>query len=292
MLDDVCVDGTHGSSAQLHAEGRSCREDLPQCRTHQLAHVRFLGHLHRELLVCGEFEYERLTIGVHVDLSITPTANTWTQIDVPLDGLGTTQVTYLYWFNATAGAQATFSIDDVAFVASGLPTPTPPGPVAGPALQVDVANGRHPISDFIYGMNFADEALATALRLPVRRWGGNATTRYNWRTDTSNHASDWYFENIPNDNPNPAALPDGSSSDRFVEENLRAGAETLLTVPLIPSALPRSPCGKTALVIAMPLAMSIEAPTAWTTRKAMSASALGAAPQRAEPRVNTTNPAA
>ena len=52
-------------------------------------------------------------------------------------------------------------------------------------------------------MNFADEALAAELRLPVRRWGGNATTRYNWQTDTSNHASDWYFENIPNDNAEP-----------------------------------------------------------------------------------------
>lgn len=171
--------------------------------------------------------------GAHVDLSITPAANAWTQVDAPLDALGTTQVTYVYWFNATAGAQATFSVDDVAFVASGLPTPTPLGPAAGPALQVDAGSGRHPISAFIYGMNFADEALATALRLPVRRWGGNATTRYNWRTDTSNRASDWYFENIPNDHPNPAALPDGSSSDRFVEENQRAGAATLLTVPLI-----------------------------------------------------------
>jgi hypothetical protein len=142
-------------------------------------------------------------------------------------------VNYLHWFNNTAGAQATFSVDDIAFVASGLPTPTPLGPTAGPALQVDAASGRHAISELIYGMNFADEALATALRLPVRRWGGNATTRYNWRTDTSNRAADWYFENIPNDNANPAALPDGSSSDLFVEENLRAGAETLLTIPLI-----------------------------------------------------------
>lgn len=171
--------------------------------------------------------------GAHVDLSITPVANTWTQVNAPLDALGTTQVTYVYWFNATAGAQATFSVDDVSFVSSGLPTPTPLGPVAGPALQVNAGSGRHPISELIYGMNFADEALATALRLPVRRWGGNATTRYNWRTDTSNRASDWYFENIPNDNANPAALPAGSSSDRFVEENLRAGAETLLTIPLI-----------------------------------------------------------
>ena len=60
--------------------------------------------------------------------------------------LGTTQVTYMHWFNNTAGAQATFYVDDVAFVASGLPTPTPLGPVAGPALHVDAASGRHAIS--------------------------------------------------------------------------------------------------------------------------------------------------
>ncbi|MEO8605714.1 MAG: glycoside hydrolase family 44 protein [bacterium] len=164
---------------------------------------------------------------------VTPTANAWTMVDVPLAGLATTQITYVSWFNNSPGAQATFSVDDVAFVASGLPTPTPLGPVAGPALQIDAAAARHSISPYIYGMNFADEGLAAELRLPVRRWGGNATTRYNWQTDTSNRASDWYFENIPNDNANPGALPDGSSSDQFVESNRRVGADTLLTIPLI-----------------------------------------------------------
>ena len=109
----------------------------------------------------------------------------------------------------------------------------PPAAQAGPVLTVDAAASRHPINPDIYGMNFADEALAEELRLPVRRWGGNATTRYNWRTDTANRASDWYFENIPNDNPDPDALPDGSTSDRFVEQDLRTGTKTLLTVPLI-----------------------------------------------------------
>jgi hypothetical protein len=151
--------------------------------------------------------------GVSTRRSVTPAAGAWTQVDVALAPLGTAQVTYVYWFNNSAGAQATFYVDDVAFVASGNPTPTPVGPMAGPALRVDVGSARHPISPYIYGMNFADEGLAAELRLPVRRWGGNATTRYNWQTDTSNHASDWYFENIPNDNANPAALPDGSSSD-------------------------------------------------------------------------------
>ena len=171
--------------------------------------------------------------GVSTIQAVTPVAGTWTRIDVPLAPLGTTQITYIYWFNNTAGAQPVFYVDDVAFAASGNPTPTPQGPVAGPALSVNALSGRHPINADIYGMNFPDAGLAAELRLPVGRWGGNATTRYNWQTDTSNHANDWYFENIPNDNANPAALPDGSSSDQFIDQNRSTGTDTLLTVPLI-----------------------------------------------------------
>ena len=172
--------------------------------------------------------------GASITQNVTPAAGAWTQVDVPLWGLGQpAQVTYVSWFNNTGGAQSTYYLDDISFVASGAPTPTPVPPGTGPALSIDVSAGRHPISPFIYGMNFADENLAAELALPVRRWGGNSTTRYNWQTDTSNHASDWYFENIPNDNGNPAALPDGSSSDRFVDQDRRTGTATLMTVPLI-----------------------------------------------------------
>lgn len=103
----------------------------------------------------------------------------------------------------------------------------------GPALEVDLRLDRHPISPHIYGMNFVDEALAAELSLPVRRWGGNATTRYHYRYDTTNRASDWFFENIAEANDNPEALPDGSSTDRFVEQDRRTGTDTVLTVPLI-----------------------------------------------------------
>ena len=113
--------------------------------------------------------------------------------------------------------------------ASILPAPV----AAGPALTVNAGGARYPINPLIYGMNFASEALASELRLPVNRWGGNATTRYNWQNDTSNRANDWYFENIPNDNAHPELLPDGSSSDLFVEQNRRTSTQTLLTVPLI-----------------------------------------------------------
>lgn len=163
---------------------------------------------------------------------VTPVANTWTQVDVPLAGLS--QVTLLAWFNNTAGAQPVFYVDDVTFVSSGAPTATPqPTPVSGLALSVDVGANRHAISPLIYGMNWADETLAADLDLPVRRWGGNAVTRYNWQNDTENHAVDWFFENIPNDNANPALLPNGSTSDKFVEQDRRTQTKTIMTLPLI-----------------------------------------------------------
>ncbi|SBT44864.1 glycoside hydrolase family 44 protein [Micromonospora auratinigra] len=115
----------------------------------------------------------------------------------------------------------------------GLALPAPALAASGPALAVDATTGRHPISPYVYGMNFADEALARDLRLPVHRYGGNATTRYNFRADTSNRAGDWYFENIPNDNADPASLPDGSETDRFVAQNKATGAATVMTVPMI-----------------------------------------------------------
>ncbi|HVT15107.1 MAG TPA: glycoside hydrolase family 44 protein [Thermoanaerobaculia bacterium] len=104
---------------------------------------------------------------------------------------------------------------------------------AAVSVSVDPGAKRHPISPLIYGVNFGDDAQAAALRWPVRRWGGNATTRYSWQDDIANRASDWFFYNIENANANPGALPDGSASDVFVDRTRAAGGEPLITVPLI-----------------------------------------------------------
>src|SRR5262249_41475709 len=106
------------------------------------------------------------------------------------------------------------------------------GAASGPAVTVDAAAGVHPISDDIYGMHLAPEALAQELALPVRRWGGNSTTRYNWQIDTYNTGSDWFFENIPNPLPVGRTLPDGSAADQFVEQDRRTGTRTILTIPM------------------------------------------------------------
>ncbi|HOE42469.1 MAG TPA: glycoside hydrolase family 44 protein [Rhodoferax sp.] len=121
-----------------------------------------------------------------------------------------------------------FSFAALAFSAPMLAAAT------GPALSIDAAAGQRAINPDIYGVNeLSDEALATELRLPVRRWGGNTTSRYNWQIDTYNTGLDWYFENIPLANANVAALPSGSSTDRFVEQNQRTGSRTLMTVPTL-----------------------------------------------------------
>ncbi len=160
-----------------------------------------------------------------IEQDISPLANTWTRVDISLVDLGSPRSVYsISWFNNTAGAQPTFYLDDLAFVDSGAPTPTAAPPGVGPALSVDAAAGQHSISPYIYGINFASEAVAASVNLPVRRWGGNSTSRYNWQNDTTNTGSDWYFENVPEE---------AGAADNFVRQDLRTGTKTLLTVPLI-----------------------------------------------------------
>ena len=161
-------------------------------------------------------------------------SNAWTQVNVPLSALGSpATLSDLYWEDTTGGAQPMFYLDDIVLVSRTGPPLPPPPPGTGPGLNIDVNAGRHPISEGIYGMNFADEQMAVELRLPVRRWGGNSTSRYNWQNDTYNTGSDWYFENIREDNSNPSALPDGSAADLFVEQDRRTATKTLMTVPII-----------------------------------------------------------
>ncbi len=105
---------------------------------------------------------------------------------------------------------------------------------AASKLSVDAAAQRHPISSYIYGVNeYSESGLQTIMRIPLQRFGGDATTRYNWKLDTYNSGSDWYFHNFSFDNPNPSTLPDGSYFDRLHERDLKAGALTIGTIPVV-----------------------------------------------------------
>jgi hypothetical protein len=170
-----------------------------------------------------------------------PAAGTWTHVSIPLTDLGSpTQIGDITFQDGSGGTQPTFYLDDIVLTGAAV---APPPPGVGPLLQIDVLSSRRYIDPGIYGMNFADEALATELALPVRRWGGNSTSRYNWQTSVTNKGSDWYFENNPDD-VTVANLPNGSASDLFVDQDRRTGTKSIITVPLIgwtaKSSSPRS----------------------------------------------------
>ncbi|MEW9528511.1 glycoside hydrolase family 44 protein [Microbispora sp. NPDC049125] len=95
---------------------------------------------------------------------------------------------------------------------------------AGPTLSVDLSAARHAISPDVYGMNGADPAFAAEIGLPVARWGGNTSTRYNFKNHTYNTGSDWYFENI-------VAGPD-NTVEAFVKTNRDRGTKQVVTVPM------------------------------------------------------------
>jgi hypothetical protein len=105
-------------------------------------------------------------------------------------------------------------------------------PEADPAvtLNVDVSANRKAISPYVYGLNFAKQAFAAEISLPVRRWGGNLTTRYNWQVNGFNHGSDWFFHNNTSFDPYTGA---NQTADDWVTENEATGAQSLLTLPMI-----------------------------------------------------------
>jgi hypothetical protein len=104
---------------------------------------------------------------------------------------------------------------------------------AGPALTVNAAAGNSPISPYIYGMNFPASDLQQELQLPISRFGGNRTSRYNWFTNTSGAGVDWYFENRAEPTTSGQTPPNGSWTDQYHEANLATNTETLLTMPMV-----------------------------------------------------------
>jgi hypothetical protein len=163
-------------------------------------------------------------------------AETWVLVELWLDEREFDPeyefVTGLYIKN-DADLVRPFYVDDVNIITldqlKGVETVTE----APLLIAIDVERDTRPISPFIYGMNFAEPDVIEALQIPINRWGGNATTRYNWQIDATNRGSDWYFMNTPNENDNPDTLPSSSAVNAVIASNQALGAETLLTIPTI-----------------------------------------------------------
>ncbi len=90
-------------------------------------------------------------------------------------------------------------------------------------VTVDPDKITHKISPYIYGASAVNPERAAELGLTTVRWGGNRSSRYNWKVGADNAGSDWYFLN--------GKAPRWSE---FIAANRRAHLGSYLTVPLLP----------------------------------------------------------
>jgi hypothetical protein len=107
-----------------------------------------------------------------------------------------------------------------------------PALAEGPALSVDTLAVTHAISPLVYGMNdfSLNPSVQAQVHLPIDRWGGDHTTRYNYLLDVLNSGDDYFFENSNNGNKN---APDRSELNAQVERDKKLGSMTMVTMPLI-----------------------------------------------------------
>jgi hypothetical protein len=95
-------------------------------------------------------------------------------------------------------------------------------------VTVDAAASRHPISPYIYGVCFGNADELKALNFTINRYGGNASSRYNWTNNSYNNGNDWYFESSPAKDQTP-----GKDIDDIVGGSRAAGAQPMVSIPMI-----------------------------------------------------------
>src|SRR5262245_29033606 len=95
-------------------------------------------------------------------------------------------------------------------------------------ITVDVNSGRHAIDPRIYGIAYGTTAQLSELNVPLNRYGGNNSSRYNWQLNADNRGQDWYFESIGD-----ASSAAGERGDTFISTTQAGGARAMITVPMM-----------------------------------------------------------
>lgn len=97
------------------------------------------------------------------------------------------------------------------------------------SVTIDALANRHDISPYIYGVNFPpDTNYIQQTGATLIRWGGNASSRYNWKNFDTNAAADWYFDNRPMGDP-----PLYQDSAQFVSNISATGALPIMSMPML-----------------------------------------------------------
>jgi hypothetical protein len=141
------------------------------------------------------------------------------------DSAVTGGTTYYYVVSVTTSAGVSPNSPEVAA------TPAGPGGTAV-NINIDTLTNRHYISPYVYGGSFIKDTASIAdSGISVVRWGGNATSNYNWQLGTYNAAADWYYEDFLLGAPfnNPA----DRDSAQFIRDVQAAGSTVLTTMSMM-----------------------------------------------------------
>jgi hypothetical protein len=107
--------------------------------------------------------------------------------------------------------------------AAAAPAAAPP--TTNVAVTVNVLSNRHPISPYIYGASFPPStAYIKTGGVTLSRWGGNNSSRYNWKLNAKNDDADWYFENFSWGSPDSAG---------YISQAVAGGAAPIMTIPML-----------------------------------------------------------
>jgi hypothetical protein len=95
--------------------------------------------------------------------------------------------------------------------------------------NVDVTRPGHTIPDAIYGACELPPEKVAAYRIPLIRWGGNRSSRLNWKLNADAAGRDWFFKN----GGRKVADPADGGWPRFLRTNREVGASGYTTVPML-----------------------------------------------------------
>jgi hypothetical protein len=90
-------------------------------------------------------------------------------------------------------------------------------------------SSQHPISPYIYGINFASSIDGVPTDLTLDRTGGNRWTAYNWETNASNAGSDYLYQN---DNYVSSSKEPGIAVSDLIAKDQKKGMASMVTVQM------------------------------------------------------------
>ena len=170
------------------------------------------------------------------DSDIKQIDHQWRRVVLPLRGFVNNKPLNLerLWeidFTYRGSQPVVFQIDDIGFSqeqTTKRPTfPSQPAYQAKGRLCTD--QPRIEISDRIYGASQFTTDNLRSYKIEVVRWGGNTTSRYNWKINADNGASDWFFHN------RGKPIRDWSESGylRFYAQAQSGGTSAYITIPTL-----------------------------------------------------------